>query len=482
MRTLSTLLLMLFSHTLFAETRHADVDTNIIITGYIPDNLVSEVDDKACIYFYNNFNEKLYSDVEEVFPIRLTDNQFKITITPKNKTAYLALKGLYVKSLFWDICLLQAGDSVSLHMSQNKEVYFTGRGAAKINYQLWLGTQWNLNRKTFNDINDPQRIAYYKRERFRILSTAMDSLYFYRSIWDPEIHHLLRINTISRVNNFYLARISNQMTENNSAYRQLLKEEISHMLMQNSFFVLTDQLIVDHAFLYKEYLYNLNKTYARLVSGETWPFEMVYRSIKERYSGSLSDKLIAICFLNMIQRDERVMRLLTEALELVKDKEAKEILQRAASAGSPGVKAYNFDLEGVNGERIRLQDFRGKVVVLDTWFNGCLGCISLKRQMDPIIRKYRNSRDVVFIGVNVDKSKEKFIDGINSGLYTAKETINAYTNGLGTLHPMLLHYQYRGYPNLLLIDKEGLVISANPPRPIDVESRRRLIALIEEHR
>lgn len=58
-------------------------------------------------------------------------------------------------------------------------------------------------------------------------------------------------------------------------------------------------------------------------------------------------------------------------------------------------------------------------------------------------------------------------EGLKKGIYSSANDINLSTNGLGYKHPIIEFYHYEGFPQLLLIDKKGNIISSNPLRPID---------------
>ena len=72
----------------------------------------------------------------------------------------------------------------------------------------------------------------------------------------------------------------------------------------------------------------------------------------------------------------------------------------------------------------------------------------------------------MFITVSVDKDQATWKQSILSGKYSAAHSINLFTDGQGDQHPLLKFYNYHGFPQLLVIDKQGKIISANPPRPL----------------
>jgi peroxiredoxin len=69
--------------------------------------------------------------------------------------------------------------------------------------------------------------------------------------------------------------------------------------------------------------------------------------------------------------------------------------------GSEPVSAPNLSLRALNGETVRLSDYRGQVMVLNFWATWCPPCRAEIPEFAHIYRSYRN-RKVVVIGVSVD--------------------------------------------------------------------------------
>src|SRR5580704_18781688 len=61
-------------------------------------------------------------------------------------------------------------------------------------------------------------------------------------------------------------------------------------------------------------------------------------------------------------------------------------------------------LKDASGERVRLSDYRGKVVVLNFWATWCAPCRDEIPMLVEMEKEYR-SRGVVFIGASLDEER-----------------------------------------------------------------------------
>ena len=132
-------------------------------------------------------------------------------------------------------------------------------------------------------------------------------------------------------------------------------------------------------------------------------------------------------------------------------------------AGSP---AADFTYPDVEGNRVSLSDFKGKVVLVDVWATWCSPCRkeNLKKEM--------HGTDVVFLGVSVDeaKDKQKWLDFIETeGL----KGIQLLANGWSKITK---DYKINGIPRFMVFDKKGNIVSADAPRPSNPELKKMLEA------
>ncbi|ALL06302.1 hypothetical protein AQ505_12820 [Pedobacter sp. PACM 27299] len=456
--------------------------TLITISGYISDQNIKSFDKLPEIWYYDHFNIN-QANSGQILPVIIKNNKFTIRIKPNGEVGYFKFRGKYINSICLDLFLVQPGDSIYISMNSNGNIHFTGKGIEKIQFQQYVGTLKNNARsKNFMD-NDAESIPYYVATARENLKLAMDSLKALSHLLPNNVYNVLKYNTASEINSNLLVNLSGIYGGMDSNKKVLILDELALINRVQTAFATTDYFVIDNSFVYTQYLFDFQKRYYKLLSGDIFnsiPCETVYNVIKKNFDDLLRDKLIELTFLNYAQQPG-VNELISNALSVVKDSACLNTIKQFKNARMEGEKAFNFSFEDSKGKKITLNDLKGKVVILDTWFNGCLGCVGLARRMEPIIDKYKNNPDIIFLGVNVDQDRKRFIDGMNSGLYGAKQTVYAFTSGKGQHDPFLLYYQYSSFPNLLLIDKQGYVISSNPVRPIDNKTTQEFMNLIDKN-
>jgi peroxiredoxin len=76
------------------------------------------------------------------------------------------------------------------------------------------------------------------------------------------------------------------------------------------------------------------------------------------------------------------------------------------STGAPKNKPVDLTLTNSNGERVRLRDYRGQIVVLNFWATWCGPC---NEEMPMLVRAEKDykARGVTFIGASLDDSKTR---------------------------------------------------------------------------
>jgi cytochrome c biogenesis protein CcmG/thiol:disulfide interchange protein DsbE len=102
-----------------------------------------------------------------------------------------------------------------------------------------------------------------------------------------------------------------------------------------------------------------------------------------------------------------------------------------------------------DGSVLRLEDLRGKVVLLNFWASWCPPCRAEARTLEAAWQKYRNE-GVVFVGVNIQESEP-------DARAFLEEFGITYPNGIDRGSRLAIDYGVWGLPETFFIDREGRI-------------------------
>jgi len=114
-----------------------------------------------------------------------------------------------------------------------------------------------------------------------------------------------------------------------------------------------------------------------------------------------------------------------------------------------GQLAYDFELQDMAGNTVKLSDYRGKKVFLNFWASWCPPC---KAEMPHLQAFSEEQEDTVVLGVNVTSS-ESHPD--NAALFLEENEIS-FLNLYGT-EEVFNQYQVQSLPTSYLIGSDGKI-------------------------
>ena len=131
-----------------------------------------------------------------------------------------------------------------------------------------------------------------------------------------------------------------------------------------------------------------------------------------------------------------------------------------------GAKAPQAQLQDTKGNIRTLEEFKGKMLIIDVWATWCSSCLAKMPEYMKIRDKFAGNSSIEFITLSIDRNKKR-----NLWIETLKkQSMDGMTNlitGCDEFSEFEERYNIAGIPRYIIIDKEGYIITAYAPSPGD---------------
>ncbi len=128
-----------------------------------------------------------------------------------------------------------------------------------------------------------------------------------------------------------------------------------------------------------------------------------------------------------------------------------------------GAIAADFAAVDINGDSLRLSDYRGKIVLLEFWGSWCRPCREFSPSLRMLHQRYHKAEfatakgyETIIVGIDTDKARwQKAVE--NDDLTWARH-ISSFQR---FNDPIALLYGVKAIPASFLIDEQGRIIGVN---------------------
>ena len=132
-----------------------------------------------------------------------------------------------------------------------------------------------------------------------------------------------------------------------------------------------------------------------------------------------------------------------------------------------GRKVPEIEFRDVEGQVVKLTNFKGKYIYIDVWGSTCPPC---RKELPflKILEKDFAGKNIHFLSVSTDRSKQAWIKAIQ------EENLDGHLFVPRDLKKFREVFQIRLIPRFILLDQELNIITANMTAPSDSETKKRL--------
>jgi thiol-disulfide isomerase/thioredoxin len=128
------------------------------------------------------------------------------------------------------------------------------------------------------------------------------------------------------------------------------------------------------------------------------------------------------------------------------EREVKEREQGGSETAFLG-KTVDWTTTDLDGKKVKLADFKGKVVVLDYWYRNCFWCVRSMPQLNEVAEHYKG-KPVAVLGMNSDK------DEADARFVIKKMGLQYATLKIGSTRQ---DYGVDAFPTILILNDKGTV-------------------------
>jgi thiol-disulfide isomerase/thioredoxin len=375
---------------------------------------------------------------------------------------YITFKKKQGLALIFMEMLLEPTDSIVITLNENNKWAASGRGSEKWHCRLAFYALYEvleLKTKTYA-VSGPADLVTWSDlfEKSRVITN------YFAPGMSEMAKTWMTVDYLSMIASYRIEALTGAMRKNPAMDRTWIRQEIKELVdyskkLQN---IYNDSLLAltwNFPVMLK-YAITLEKF---SIDNKPEDLAHIYDTITDMCKGSVRNSIL-VQMLIRNRSDKHFYALAQKTLPKLIDPRHIDILSRIVDAEKSGNLLQFATFTDVSGKQVSLSNFKDTVILLDLWFTGCHPCMNMHKALIPLEARMKN-KPFKMVTVSIDKNTDMWKTSIENGEYTNAYDLNLNTRGKGVDHPFFKHYQIQIYPTLMLIDKQGRLISTSVADP-----------------
>lgn len=126
----------------------------------------------------------------------------------------------------------------------------------------------------------------------------------------------------------------------------------------------------------------------------------------------------------------------------------------AAQALEIGAKAPSFALADMKGEKVSLDDFKGRIVILNFWATWCPPCRKEMPEFNKMDAELKKSGEAVLLAINLTDGRRETKSKVSQFMSSNKYGFRVLLDTEGEAADI---FSIRGIPTTIVIDRDGVM-------------------------